>query len=150
VPIIGGGVAGGGGAQAVLTATVPLTSADILALATTPITVVAGVPGKVIVPVLFFGLFTPVTATYSAVGTWRIFTGPTFGSSGFGALAATDVVKLDATVATHSIQLTPYSDGGEAATLNTGQPLRVDLAGAVTTGDGTATIAVWYTLVSGT
>ena len=141
MPVFSGG---GGG---LLSRATTLTSADILALDSTPVTVVPAVAGKVIVPVVIFGNYTFVTTAYSDNGIWHIFNGPTFAQSGFGASTATTILPLAAAESRQSVQLTPYQDGGEQSALNIGQPLRVELAAAVTTGDGTGVVTIWYTLV---
>ena len=82
--VVSGG--GGGGAQpVVLSATVALSSADILALHTTPITVVAGTAGFAIAPINCGMRYTfGGTAYNEGGGGYRLFLGSTFATSGWG------------------------------------------------------------------
>ena len=147
MPIIEPAGGGGGGAQPVLVATVALSSAEILALDSTPKTLVAGVPAKVILPVLFLGSITPGGTPYSDNPVGRVFLGPTFGASGFGASLLTPILGLTATTPHMGTVLSPFSDASEATSACVGQPLRLDLGSAVTDGDCTATVSVLYVLI---
>jgi hypothetical protein len=141
VPIVSAGLSG------VRQVTVTLSSADILALNTTPITLVAGVPGNVVVPIVLYGVMTPGATLYTFAAAFRVFNGATFGTSGFGASTPALVLALTAAVPTQSVQLSPFADSGEASALNAGQPLRLDVNGAATLGNGTGAVTTVYTLV---
>ena len=137
-----------GVAAGIHSASLSFSSAQILGLDTTPRTIVAGVPGKVPIPIAAFGALTFGTTAYDATGTWRVFVGPTFGGSGFGLVTNNPLLKLDATQDTQSSTFVVWQDNGEPSALNTGQPLRIDLAFAVTTGDSTGVITIFYVLAT--
>lgn len=144
--VTGGG--GGGGAAVVQVSTVTLSSAQILALGTTPVTLVAAVAGKIIVPVSMCTVLTYGTTTYVETGSPRAFIGPTFGGSGWGSIVSGVAIPGTNNSAAISDVTGSLAGDREALTLLTGQPLRLDENNAVTTGDGTLAITTTYYLVT--
>lgn len=135
---IPGVAAGGGGTPGVdypTKATVTLSSADILALHTTPITLVAA-PGA--------GKWLNVhrvTGYYSHETTEYVFTGAlmivTFGSTSLG--------EFDATANQDAI--TPLVPAIKVvASEQVNAALLLYVADAITDGDGTLTVTVWYSI----
>lgn len=143
----------GGGSQPVLLATKTLTSADILALGTTPIELVAGVPGKIIWPISFVAKYLAGATPYTDHGaniymTWNDPSGP-------GAAIGTPLSMLGAGFwdqATDQVQGQGYTSinagtSGPLAEVE-GQDFYIGLASNAppTNGDGTLFIAMPYYL----
>jgi len=119
-------------------ATFSLTSANILAMYTTPVTVLAGVTGKTIV-VHRALLRTTITTTHYLSGGVITLAYGTTGNAATGSIAAA-VIAAAANAEGVMAGLSVVS--GEAL------PIQITNAtGAFTTGTGTAVVYLWYSLI---
>ena len=146
--IISGGGGGGGGSSTIAAHTVTLSSAQILALGTTPITIVPAVNGQIIVPLYVASRLHFGTVAYTEAGQPRLFVGATIGAAGWGSIIG-GMLNLTATadsalyVGTGQLE----ADSETLARL-TNVPLSVDETGAVTDGDGTVDVTTLYYLLT--
>lgn len=146
-----------GGSSPLLSSTVPLSSSDILALHTTPVTLVEGVADVFLLPVLIVAVLTPGATDYSTTGLLRVFNGPTWAIAdrGVGGLDSAWLEWDDSALAILAVQGAPpvlvlisegyglLGGGGEVGNAS-GQPLCLDATAANQDGDGTAVITTYY------
>jgi hypothetical protein len=129
-----------------------LSSANILALGTTPVTIVPAVSGKIIVPLIFMCRMHYGGATYNEAGKPRVFLSATdFASSGWGAdLAGNSIFAATLNTATYYTVTENFpsllNDVSETLDSLTSVPLRIDENLAVTVGNGSVDITTLYTL----
>lgn len=133
-----GSVDSGVGTNGLQVATVALTSANILALNATPITLVAAPgAGKVIIPIRVFLKFTKVATAYTVSGNLQnLYTGGTAQTL----IAAAGL--LDQTVNTSAIVVPAAETRANSALLNLAYQIKA--SAAQTTGDGTLSIDTSY------
>ena len=147
MPIISPGGGSGGVASPALVNVANLSSAQCLALGTTPVVLVPAVTGKIIVPVSFCTVLTFGTTAYSQAGSPRVLIGTTFAASGWG--ASVNFGTLQSAVSSSDFGTAGALEGdAEPLTALTGKPLSYDQTAAVTLGDGTYAIVTFYYLVT--
>jgi hypothetical protein len=148
----GGGGGGGGAGGAVQIATVTVSSAELLALATTPIQLIAAPgAGKVIAPFMFAMQYKAGSTPYTLAGgdpelsIYPAAAGPNLGPVGFNATglvtAAVDTVAYQADAASTNIARTNLDD----------QPWNLGLGDRgrpLTLGDGTLVVTVYYAILA--
>ena len=149
--------AASGGGGAVLAVTTPLSSADILALHTTPIELAPAVADSFLLPLWIVGVLTPGGNAYTANGDLRIFNGATWAAADDGVNAletswlTTSAHKIRNIVkqgATDSLTTSLIGAGSGLTLGNTiGARLAVDASDAFADGDGTATLTTYYVVV---
>jgi len=124
-------------------ATVNLSSANILALNATPITLVAAPgAGLAIVPLSTFGSLTFVTAQYASAGSVRL---------KYGAVVAQTLTNVTAATLAAASQVGWDDNGGLTGTAVASVAnvaLSVDASAAITTGAGTLRLTVCYLVAS--
>ena len=118
-------------------ATVTLSSADILDLHNTPVTLVAAPgAGKWLVPVQFVAYFTAGASEYlsggSVVAAWY-----------WGTERRADIADLSGT--TSAVAVTAVTATGNASDV-VNKAILIGAVDALTLGDGTLTVTVWYTV----
>jgi hypothetical protein len=132
---------------AMFASTVSLTSAQILALGTTPVTLVPAVAGQIIVPFDMACRLTYGAATYVEAGSARVFvSATTYSAAGWGSQVNGFPIAQTATCASLVNLDGALLADPEALTKLTGNPLRLDESAAVTVGDGTVKITTYYAL----
>ena len=123
-------------------ATVTLSSADILDLHNTGVTLVAAPgAGKVVVPSRITTFLTFGTVAYTFAGDVAV----SYNFDGFGLGNACQLATLTA-VADSASFMYPGSTGSTLTADVANAPLMVFATGAITTGDGTLTITTWYSI----
>ena len=147
------GPTGPSGASLVQTVTVTLTSAQILALNTTPVDVLAGVPGHEIMPISVMWKYNVGTILYGQSGSYlELF--PIAASSALGPCSTIGkcypqfVWGQYLITSANSVTFTSNSyDGEQTLTGTLGSDWYVALDGAWTGGDGTIQITILYQVI---
>ncbi len=133
--------AGGGGSSPVKTATVLLTSAQILALDSVPVTLVAGVPGSMLVP-LVFSYSTDGGTPYTNGGANRAQVGDVTGF--LGTLGFFGTLISDPDNSSPAFDLPGFGTGGAAANGLAGGDIQIAAGAPNTDGDFDVTVTVLY------
>lgn len=136
-------LAGNGVSSALLIVHRDLSSAEILALDSAPVELVAGAAGFAYAFQTAFLVVRPGVTPYAGNYGGRVFVGPTYSGSGWGNGAVLNNCFNQASAAASYVNIV---DDGDYEPLNLldGQPLKFDVNLPVTAGDGTATLSVSY------
>jgi hypothetical protein len=137
---------GGDGAQLLQSVTVPISSAEILALHTTPKVLVPAVADTIILPQIVVGNFAAGVTPYSGTPNYRLFIGNTFGTADIAiAHPASSFLTASDNIYYFYFGKNVIDDNHDAPpSLVVSVPFQFDLSGAVTAGDGTLEMTVFY------
>ncbi len=143
----------GGGSGPVKFAEVTVSSAELLAIDTDAVTLVAGVPGKVLNPISGYVIFLPDTTPYNPADmniVW--FSRPTapFDNAGWATVGAGGLIDQTTSIYGQIIGTSgqPYAslEGGYYEV--EGAPIALEAGTAPTDGDGSLVVGIYYTEIT--